>query len=446
MHPTEAAAARVVAPRGPLGRDFLVRFVPVSILLHLASALPWAAIIAAVLKLLGVGSSVHWKEDNSDHPTVIPIDLDQLDPGDDPPATAPTGPGTFGGMLPNGAYGDAGPDVFDAQADASDAFDSQPSAPDAPLRDAGDAGGDAGDGSSDAEDADGGSNKKVKDPSQAAGGLVGLKPTKGEVNVKVFVRFDHLRAHPIGRALGAKFANIEQWKPFFKGTGIDPVTDLDALLADGPRFYETSRVTVILAHSKSEADITLALKAIAGDMKDASWVGDDDVPALKGTVDGAVRVFIQIPAGLIVTPADGEKPGLAIAHAMVKQKKTAKQILPKGDDSLIVSAYIRKPSNVLSDVPEDLTDVEIAIHARPDEGAILDLEGKAKDEAHAKEDAEKMRKLIESHLTGLQGAIARKWVDGYKIETDGDLVRFHHELSGEKLSDLYTLLQTLGVL
>jgi hypothetical protein len=425
---TAAPVPPLPTTRGPLGRDLLVRFVPLSIGLHLLAALPWHLILAALFKALGMGSSVHWKD--VDAPTIIPIDIDQL--GEDesaaPPAetTSPTTPGTDGvGTKPPP---DGGVDGGDG---GTDAHDGGP--PDA-----------KGDGEGDAPDADAGP-KRVKDPNSAAGGLVGLNPIKGgEVNVSVTVRTDHMRSHPIGKQLGAKLAKIDQWKPFLAGTGIDPVMDLDAIYAVGPRFYETSRVTAILVHSKPDADIALALKVIADENK-GEWIGDDDVPAFRAKIDGADRVFVQIPSGLIITPLDGEKQALAIAHAMVTKHKTGKDLLPKSDTDLIISSYMRQPSRVLSSIPEDLNDVHVTIRTRPDEGIVLDIDAKAKDAQHAEDDAKDLGKLIESHLTGLQGALVRKWVTGYSITTDGDVVHLHHELTGEQVQDIWALITTLGM-
>ena len=228
---------RAPKPRGthPLARDLLAVFVPVSVALHGLTALPWHKIILFVFAALGIGSSVHWKNDTTDAPTVIPIDLDLLDDDSVTTNEPPNGNGTGDGIGPKSGA-DAG---SDAPLEAGDGGDALPG--DAPNEGGpGDASG-ASTADADAGDADAG--KRIKDPNALAGGLTGLKPVEGEVNVQVLVRLDHLRAHPLGKSIGAKLTKIEQWKPFLQGTGIDPVTDLDALMAYGPRFYETSRVT-----------------------------------------------------------------------------------------------------------------------------------------------------------------------------------------------------------
>lgn len=439
MSPSAEEPAIPILPRGRLARDLLGWFVGLSVGLHALTQAPWARLLVAMLSALGLHSDLNWKHAQDDHATVIPIDLDQLD--DEPPPVAPTTPngnGSGDGIGPK--YVDAGLDaneagIPDAPGDAlamTDGF------PDAPKGDVG------GNGDADAN-VDAGP-PRVADPNKASGGLLGLKPIKGEVNVSVLVRTDHLRAHPIGKQLGGKLSSIPQWKPFLAGTGLDPVMDLDAIFADGPRFYETSRVTVILVHSKPDEELTTALHSIADGAPGSEWIGDDDVPAFRAKIDGANRVFVQIPGGLIITPPDGEKQALAIGKKMVEKHKRGKDLLPKGDTDLMVSGYIRKPSNILGDIPDDLTDIHITVRGMPDNGAAIDVDGKAKDDAHAKDDADVLRKLIESHLTGLQGAIIKKWIAGYTLSTDGDVVKLHHQLTGEQLNDIWTVLTALGML
>jgi hypothetical protein len=218
----------------------------------------------------------------------------------------------------------------------------------------------------------------VKDPNSLAGGLNALKPPNKEVHVSVLVRMDHLRAHPIGKQLGSRLTKIEQWKPFFDGTGLDPVRDFDALFAFGPRFYETSRVSAIIVHNKPDVAMTLVLQGVAKRFAGSEWIGDEDVPAFRAKIDGANRVIVQLPGGLIITPPDGEKQSIELARQLVKKKKKVGDALPKGESDLIVSSFLTKPSNVLTSIPEDLRDVHVIVRSRKDNGGIIDLDAKSR--------------------------------------------------------------------
>jgi len=404
--------------RKPWQRDLLTWFIPVSIALHLMWALPWAAILTALLKALGVQSGpVHWKD--VDAPTVIPIDIDSLDEGTTvtPPPPEAVGPVGTG---PGPAAADAGP----PDTGPHDA---------APPTDGGDAG-------------DAGGPPRVKDPNALAGGLNSLKPPNKEVHVSVLVRMDHLRVHPIGKQLGAKLLKIEQWKPFFEGTGIDPVKDLDALYAFGPRFHETSRVSAIIAHNKPDEAMALVIQGLAKKFPGSTWIGDEEVPAFRANIDKAERVVVMLPGGLIVTPLDGEKQSMELARQLVRKKKKVGDTLPKGDPDLIVSAFLTKPSNVLTAIPEDLHDVHVTIRSRKDGGGVLDMDAKAKDEKTAKEDADAIKKLIEGYVPkGFIGVIARKYVEGYTVIPEGDVVHVHHELDGDRIETVWSLLNAGGL-
>lgn len=411
-----------------LGKDRWLRFIALSLALHFMWALPWHLILTALLKALGVQTGpVHWKE--VDAPTVIPIDFDldespaSVDPG---PATAP-GPGPGPGPAP---ATDAG--LEDAAGDAANEAST----------DAGDAGHDVGSETGDAGDA---GPERVKDPNALAGGLNAIKPPNKEVHVSVLVRLDHLRTHPIGKQLGGRLTKIPQWKPFFDGTGLDPVRDFDALYAFGPRFYETSRVSAIVATNKPDEAISLALQAVYKRFPGAEWIGDDEVPAFRAKIDGADRVIVQLPGGIIITPPDGEKQSIELARQLVKKKKRVGDTLPKGDADLIVSSYLTKPSNVLTSIPEDLHDVHVTVRTTKDNGGKLDLDAKAKDAKTASADAEAIKKVIESYVPkGIAGMIARGYVEGYTVAAEDDVVHVHHELDGAHVQSIWDLLVASG--
>ncbi len=411
-----------------LQRDLLPWFVPASIGMHLMWALPWGRLLAALFHALGLQTGpVHWKE--VDAPTVIPIMIDEIDEGvtvGEPPPPASTG-GTGPGPGPSGT--DAGvPDTPEAGSEDT-APDAPKPKPDAGPSDSGDAGG----------------PPRVKDPNALAGGLNSLKPPNKEVHVSVLVRMDHLRTHPIGAQLGTRLTRIEQWKPFFEGTGLDPVRDFDVLYAFGPRFYETSRVSAIIAHNKTDESMTLILHGVAKRFPGSVWIGDDEVSAFRAKIDHADRVVVQLPGGLIITPPDGEKQSMDLARQLVKKKRRVQDTLPKGNADLIVSSYLAKPSNVLTAIPEDLHDVHVNLRLRKDGGGILELDAKAKDAETAKEDAVKIKKLIEGYIPkGIVGSIARGYVEGYTVTAEGDVVHVHHELDGDRVNSAWSLLTAAG--
>jgi hypothetical protein len=256
---------------------------------------------------------------------------------------------------------------------------------------------------------------------------------------------DRLREHPIGPELGGLFAAIPQWRPFFDGTGIDPVKDVDLIWADGPRFYELSQVTAMIAVSCSDETVLAAMKKVADKGKDVEWTAEEFPAVMHVTLDGAKLVIVQLPGGLIITNGAAEKQAVTQSHAMVAKKKKLKDAFKGKDPDVVVSATLRKPSNVLTAIPEDLTDTHITVRVKKDGAAIADLDAQAKDAKHAKEDVKIGETLIAAYVPkGFVGKIVRKYVDGYKLTTDGAVVHLHHELSLDQIQSIWALIKLGG--
>jgi len=391
-------------------RDLLLRFVPASLALHAIAAAPWARVLALLFRLLGMhGSPVHNKD--FDAPTVIPIDVDGIDEA----VEAPNGAGGSADPGPGpGIAGDAGTDApGDAAPEAGDA------APALPPR--------------------------VRDPNALAGGLNSIVPRNKEVNVSILLRADHMRSHPVGKELTEKLrTKVPEWKPF-AAAGLDLGNDIDVLWAFGPRFHENSRVTAIIVHNKTDEAFGAALTAFKTSVKGEDIENPEGIIAFRAKVEKADRVVVQIKNGAIFTPPDGEEQAMNIAKQLLKKGKSAKDMVPKGDKDLFVAWYLRKPSNVYTAIPEDLNDVHITVRRRKDDGLVGDVDAKAKDGKHAADDTVAVKKLIEDFVPkGAIGYFARKYVDGYKIETTGDVIHLHHELDGDQVNAIWTFMTTMG--
>jgi hypothetical protein len=394
----------------------LVTFGSISAALHAMFAAPWPRIILAMLALFGATKTVWQKE--PDAPTVIPIDVDSLEDVDEGQGAKGTGD-ELGGV--GTRLADAAVDAPDALADAADAADAQGT-------------GDAG-----AQDAAGDAGpKRLQDPNALAGGLAGLAPPGKEVNVSMLLRLDHMRTHPLAPAIGPLLLKIEQWRPFFDGTGLDPMADIDAMFTYGPRFRETSRVTAVVIHNRDDALFGTILESVAKKLE-ATRIDDPDVSAWRATIDKAPRVLVQLPGGLIITPPDGEKQAIAIAKKLSEKKKSARALLPKGETDLLVGLYLRTPGNALpkrdgQEIPSDLSDAHVTLKKRKDGGLAGDADAKAKNPAQAKKDAEQITTYIEELVPGGPiGFFIRPYVKGYTVGADHDVVRAHHELDGDQV-------------
>lgn len=399
---------------GPIGslRRMLAAFLPLSAALHALFSAPWPRLIMALLALFGATKSV-WQEE-PDAPTVIPIDIDALDElgGEEPPKGSGEGPGPGGAVA-----GDAGgPEVGDAQPDADAAGIPEAGAADGAV--------------------DGGPPKRIRDPNALAGGLAGLAPPGKEVNVSMVLRIDHMRTHPNAPEVAPLLLKIEQWKPFFENTGLDPMQDIDVLYTFGPRFRETSRVTAVVVHNRDDELFSTILDGVMGKLE-AKKIEDPDVRAWHVTIDKAERVFVQLPGGLIITPPDGEKQALGIARALVQKKRSARLLVPKSEPDLLLGLLLRTPASPMKGIPTDLLDAHVTLRLKKDGGLLGDIDAKAKDEATAKADAKVVNDWIEERIPGGPiGFFIRPYVRGYKVESDGNVVRAHHELDADQVDSV----------
>jgi hypothetical protein len=390
----------------------LARFLPLSAAIHAAFGAPWPRLIVAILALLGATKSV-WQEE-PDAPTVIPIDLDSLeDEADRGAGVKNAGEGEGPGGV---KVFDAGVDALDGGgADALEAGGIADARPDAPS--------DAG-------------PKRIRDPNALAGGLAGLAPPGKEVNVSMVLRIDHMRTHPLAADVGPLLLRIEQWKPFFENSGLDPMQDIDVLYTFGPKFRDTSRVTAVVVHNRDDELFATILDGVMAKLE-GKKIEDPDVRAWNVTVDKAPRVFVQLPGGLIITPPDGEKQALSIARQLVQKKRSAKLLVPKSDPDLLVGLLLRTPGNPMKGIPADLQDAHVTLRLKKDGGLSGDIDAKAKDEATAKADAKVVTDWIEERVPGGPiGFFIRPYVRGYTVESDGNVVRAHHELDGDQVDSV----------
>lgn len=432
-------------------------FLLLSCSLHALSVAPWPQWIRSVLSLIGIQSTTSWTD--FDAPTVIPIDITSLD--DEPEPTAPpksnapeiaAAPVSASSAKQTLHALDAAVDAasqlrdsathhavdahtFMAIIDASPSNES--SASDSQVSDA------LHELESDAASDAGSAKPGLRDPNALSGALASLQPTSKEVNVSFFLRTDHLRKHPLGHAIGKKLILVAQWKPFFEGTGLNPIDDIDVIQAYGPRFHETSRITALIVHSKPEDEMRIKMRVIAMRDPKSVQIGTEEIPAFRANLDQATRVFVQMPGGILITPLDGEKQALLIAKQLIEKKANARMLVPKSDADLIVSAYMRQPSNVLGVIPPTLHDAKGIIRMRKDFGAVIDVEAQSKDAQQAKADTQAIKSYI-SELTGnlLIGLAVNPYIQGHSLEAQGNSVRVHHELDFEKVKGVWGLANT----
>jgi hypothetical protein len=134
--------------------------------------------------------------------------------------------------------------------------------------------------------------------------------SKNPNNVQIILVGSRLREHPVGAKLGALLPTLKQWEPFFKGSGIDPINDMDAMVITGPQIKISGDVVAIMKFNIDMEKVETTIQSLA-DSSGGSKLDDTPVPAWKATADKGVRIFATVPSkGLLYVlpwPKKGKK-------------------------------------------------------------------------------------------------------------------------------------------
>lgn len=119
---------------------------------------------------------------------------------------------------------------------------------------------------------------------------------KADNNVSIVLIGSKLRTHPVGSKLGVILNSNAQWEPFFKGSGLDPVNDVDVMILTGPRMRISGQVVAIVKFGADMTQVKAAVQHVidSGDVK-GEWIKDAPVLAARATADGAERIFAIVP-------------------------------------------------------------------------------------------------------------------------------------------------------
>jgi hypothetical protein len=379
-------------------------FLVVSLLLHVA-VFPAHLMQGLLSRMLHGGDSAVLE----DHPTIIPIDLEEddkpsagLPPEDEfvePTEIAKTKGVVDAGAADTGSLAgkEAGADAADAGSQDDSRLDDaaiaraqqdsgtpgqdgiallKPAPPDAAPVDAA--------GVADAA-ADARPFSPIADPVALAGQAGRIA---GTPNVSAFIYSERIRRHQLAAHFTPTLTRHPQWNSFFAGTGLDPVQDVDRIWLAGPQFRDTSKVVAVLRYRVPEAKVRAAVGAVVQRSgANGAWL-DAGVPAAKGVADRAARVFVMsAPNMLVVVPPDGLEQALRVRS------------IPGGGRNELFVLYLRSARNGLAGipitVPETLENLRFAIESASDGGVNLRVDVHDRDAAAAQEHARKITEDLE---------------------------------------------------
>lgn len=255
---------------------------------------------------------------------------------------------------------DAGSDagVADASLAADAGLDAGVPPPDAGVASPDDAGlGDAG--------------TKRPDPFAIAGELG--KFQKGNVNVRIHLFVEPLKAHPAGAVIADLLSREPQWEQFLGPSGIDPLQAFTKIVIMGPQLVDSSQVGIFLEYQGEPAAMRKAVDALVQRTEGARWETKNKKPVARVHAAGGDRVIILYPNhGIAIVPP---KP----AEQLVTLSRFPTLVSPTNENE-ILQLMLKTPYRVRAfkragiDVPQSISMARVFVSGNRNGGASLRLE------------------------------------------------------------------------
>jgi len=368
---------------------------------------------------------------------IIPLDLDITPHGlEAEPGGAPETPG---GSEPDGVpiqappeptedAPDAGPEL-DAGVDASPEEELDAGVPDAgPEEDAG------------PDEVDGGAKRPGAPAIEKPTEMAGPKTLSDGNYVQVLIAGYRIRNHPLGERAGNLFTTIPEWKSFFAGSDINPITDLDNILLSGPQFRDSKDVVAVIELNVPPQKVHKAIDNLVKRSK-GEWLKGTPVPAARAKADRAFRLFALVPQKklLVVMPLS-KKDELGTLKQMKSFKRTSKAGI------VVYLAEPHKPFGRVVKIPKSIFWMRLSVVPDADGGATLHLEGKDESPAAAAKHATQLTKdvnaVIDRQIPNLILISRKTFIDRFEFTADGSLVRSTVKVSPGQLSATLTVIET----
>lgn len=243
-----------------------------------------------------------------------------------------------------------------------------------------------------------------------------------DANVSIKIDAKKLRAHSLGRAIGALLQQVPQWREFFGPTGLDPVRDVDRVLIWGPQLRDSSEVGAILNHNLGMKTMRAALNILVDKSPNGAWL-KGRVPTARATVDRAERYFV-LPGPQVVVM--GPKSLLDAAQKVKPNMVVAP--LPAG---VVASAHLVTPWRPFARfvrIPKSIAWLRVDVAPLGD-GAVLRIDAKDESAELAEQHAPELERLIRTMtqldlgvLGALFGQRPKRFVDKIELLAEGDRI------------------------
>jgi hypothetical protein len=292
------------------------------------------------------------------------------------------------------------------------------------------------DGAASLANADGGGGGR-RDPEA----IVGAASVRADVVlVRLVVNAGVIRRHPVGARMGYLLRGIPQWEEFMDGTDIDPIRDTDWVMILGPSLVNTSRDTVLIHYSVSDAVVDRAVGIVTRkyDRGGAFDAGVSGVRAWLARADRAERVILRPQPHLlaVVPPSVAEKNARVLLAARLAD--------PAPGDA--VSLRLVNPHHPMPEIPESVTELRMRVVPRADAGADVFVECDTPDADSASRAGEAFRRMIRLHNDAITSLLTHGLLDHVAVGTDTSTVKVHLTATRDQIETLVSLVgDILGV-
>ncbi|HMA91539.1 MAG TPA: hypothetical protein VKP30_02590, partial [Polyangiaceae bacterium] len=131
---------------------------------------------------------------------------------------------------------------------------------------------------------------KRPDPFAIAGELG--KFQKGNVNVRIHLFVEPLRAHPAGPVIADLLSREPQWEQFLGPSGLDPLQAFTKIVIMGPQLVDSSQVGIFLEYEGEPSAMRKAVDALVQRSEGARWETKNKKPVAHVQAAGGERVII----------------------------------------------------------------------------------------------------------------------------------------------------------
>lgn len=281
-----------------------------------------------------------------------------------------------------------------------------------------------------------GSDTPIENPVTLAGKAG--KIIEKQTSVGLVLYLDRVRAHPMGKRIGALLPKLPQWDEFFGKSAVNPVADFDRMFLLGPSFADSSGLVMAIEYNTATEKVRGAVDNLV--KQRGTWLSGAKVPTALTYADRAERViFFPAPKVVVIVPP----------HLREQAQKQGVVGVPpaKGPEAMV--AFTVNPAKALRrfglELPASLQSAKLRVTPLPSGEALIELEAQDESAASAKQNAATLTQQINGLIelvSGVSNLLGRFGFGGVSagvdlprvtLEADGKLIKGRQVLTAAQI-------------